>query len=401
MITILSQPSDESIVAAYTPILYSVRVSDDAANIAPILQVNVLVNNVAYKDFKLPHLTKAPGSPGTTNYFFTADIQDVVQDALRSVVPIPSVSMFYLHREPVTAIDVVFSAWYDNGTGLLIQDTINTVASDDVFVVNAYRRAQETAGIEAFYTSVRKLLTRLENSFVASANDLFFVSVISNIGGLIFEITLYDAQGTQLSTGRLNPAGTKARSIVTLGAGLWQLKAFSFIPSDWEGAAPVVFTNNVASYTITALQDVTQEVISETMRVYLTDTVCGQQFMFLNSFGVYEIMSVPDEDRISYSIEGEVFMSPRATPSDAAYLRSAQMRYMSKKGTNILVFVMHESRDRHREYYRDFLASPEVYLIQGNNLTPVIISAGAFDIKRNHALTIEVTWSNSEVSQRR
>lgn len=400
MITITSQPETGSILAAYLPIFYRVVVRDETANVAPIVEASVSVNGTLYTSFRVPYIeSQVAGSD--TDYSFDIDLAEVVQDAIRDVIPIPPINAYYFARVPLTEISVEFSAWYDNGSGLLIEDTVNTEPGTDVFVVNAYRKAQEGAEMQPYAENERLLLTRLPLSYELCKSNAFFLSVIDEIGGLGWEVKTYDASGSETSAGMLYPDSSAQQNIATLGAGWWQLQAVSLIPSFWQGFTVPVFSTSVVRYTVQPFLMPAERAIGPKFTFYVSDNCCGYQFLFLNSFGVWEVLNVWEEETINYAVDGETFASPRALPSDAVYLQVAQSQYLDKQGQNILNFILPESRDAWREFYKDFLASPEVYLIQGENLTPVLVGTGSFDIKRNHGLSIQVTWSNNETSQRR
>lgn len=399
MITIISQPSAGAIVAAYVPILYSVRIRESTANVPPVLEATVSINGTEYAAFQVPYLaSEVVGSD--MDYFFDVDASEIVRDALRDVIAIPPRDSIYFNREPLTSVQIEFSGWYDNGFGSLVQDTENTEPGEEIFAINAYRKAQESPLLTAYTEDVRQWLTRLP-SYSVCRDNVFFLSVVDEVGGLGWEIVLYDSTNAVLSTGIFYPDSSSVQNIATLGCGLWQLRALSLIPSFWASAAPVVFTSAVARWSVKATAMPGNHALTAPFSLYLDDECCGYQFLFLNSFGVWEVLNVATEEQISYSINGETFLSPRASPADAAYLQSAQSRYLDKSGRNILTFILPESRDAYRDFYRDFLASPEVYLIEGVNLTPVQVQTGAFDIKRNHALAIQVDWANAETSQHR
>jgi len=400
MITILSQPEADSLLAAYLPIFYSVQVRDETATVAPILEALVSVNGAIYTSFRVPYLERTI-SGADTDYVFDVDLQEVVQDAIKNEIAIPPLDAYYFQRRPLVQISVVFSAWYDNGSGLLIKDTVNVEYGSDVFVLNAYRKSQESPYLQSYRADSRAFLSRLPNSYEICKSNAFFLSVIDEIGGLGWEVKTYNAAGTETSAGILYPDSSAFQNVATLGAGWWQLESLSLVPSFWSSFDVPVFDSSVTRYTVQPYAMPAQTPIGQVFTFYVSENCCGYQFLFLNSFGVWEVLNVWDEETISYAVDGETFVSPRALPSDAIYLRSAQSQFLDKEGRNILTFILPESRDAWREFFKDFLASPDVYLIEGENLTPVLVGTGNFDIKRNHSLSVQVTWSNGETSQRR
>jgi len=167
---------------------------------------------------------------------------------------------------------------------------------------------------------------------------------------------------------------------------------------------PVSINQQVAYYTITSsyisFEPGDDIFVHRTFTVHLTDDCCEYQLVFLNSFGVYEAISVQKEQVLNYQVQGNVFSSARLLPSEANFLLSRGTQYLSKNGTNVLQFSLAQSRDQWQEWYRDFFNSPDVYLLANDQLIPVVVNTGSFNLKSNFGLVITLQWSNKDYSQR-
>lgn len=399
MVTINSQPT-LSMNAAYLPLMYTCTVNELATRVSPVLECVVFINSVERVRIKLTAISSAAGTtPGTIDYSFSFDAQEVVQDFFTATNrPLPSAPGAYSAAGFLPVLRVGFFAWKDNGSGLLIR-TGSITNSSNVFVINAYRFGQQSPSLTDYtQASNRKWLTYQPNRLSVCRSDSAYLSVFVNVPEAGISIEVYN--GSTLQSSGVLYAGPSPAASVLLSAGCGPANIAAPLTT-WL-ASPAVISATSTHYLATAVRIVGSVLtpFSETFRFDLVQTCCSRQFLYLNPFGVYETFSVAEESLIGYDIEGEVYTSPRLLPSEAGYLMSRQSNYFEKRAVNSLLFQLPESRDAHRDYYRGFLNSPDVYLFDGANFIPVRISAGSFNLRRNFELTVSATWSNFDISQK-
>jgi hypothetical protein len=399
MVTINSQPT-LALNAAYLPLMYECTINELATRVSPVLECVIYANSVEQTRIKLTAINTAAGStPGTIDYRFQFDAQEIIQDYFTdNVTPLPFAPGAYVAAGFLPVLRVGFFAWKDNGSGLLVR-TGSIVNSSNVFVINAYRFAQQSPSLTDYtQASNRKWLSYLPDKLSVCRTDNAYLSIFVNTAQVGIAIEVYNGATLQSSGVIYFGASPAASTLLCVGAGPANI---ADTLTTWL-ASPAVISATSTHYTATAVRIVGSVLtpFSTSFRFNLTDTCCTRQFLFLNPFGVYETFSVGEESIIAYDVDGETSTSPRLLPSEAGYLMSRESNYFEKRAVNQFLFQLPESRDAHRDHYRGFLNSPDVYLIDGSTFVPVRISTGSFNLRRNFELTVSATWSNFDVSQK-
>lgn len=109
--TITTQPSVNSLNAAYKPIIFEVNVEDTC----PLMYCDIYINGNYYKSISKTQ----PVSKITGFFFYQFDIEDSPQELLTKYLPQNGGSFFYEHTNGMCKIKCKFRSTFINGDGFL------------------------------------------------------------------------------------------------------------------------------------------------------------------------------------------------------------------------------------------------------------------------------------------
>lgn len=234
-----------------------------------------------------------------------------------------------------------------------------------------------------------RLLTNLPDDLSIGINDSYYINFLQlNSGSVDYvKFTFYDINKNyvdEVSTANTYATvSSTARRIITVSCG----------PADIEAIAPGYFTSNVAYYTVSLLDGLTD--VSEAKWFYLNNVCTGHEtrFLFLGRLGGMEAYTFKAINTRKMSINRNEY-----TKLNGEYVISPSSWNKPKEGRGRSILSVNATDKMSVEsgwiyaaealWLEELFTSPEVYVYKDGELVPIIITSTDWEEKPKRSLSL-------------
>lgn len=376
MITIIQQPQASGLQAAYRPIRYTLNQSGVNTVIPPAVEVSA-------KNGSAVMITFPAGIDLLSNDVFTyfldmSGIAAAYIDKL-SGLPLPFTTVTRVLPGSLITLSVSIAEFAAGTNGLLLS-TGTTITSNTCYVIDAYRRAEDSSQSVASYGiyATPRLLTRRPQavSMPITAYDsmtCFNAPVSGSVSGnasLAMIYTFYDQDGEQIGIASLTVSAAGAE-LVQFPTGPADLSSITFT----EGTMPAIA--GVSYYTIATARrpagipdgEITFTPTGDQRTIYISRAPCDPLVVhFYNSFGAWETVRFDESATYQQSLSGQSYQRPNAILT-------------IERSSRWSVQVASSSMTREEAVYLlDLANSPVIYVQQGTRMIPVELDASVLPL---------------------
>lgn len=413
---IVSGPSVE-LSPAYRPLNYAMYVNGPDRDRAAALLVQVKVNGTNLGDpIPIEHnrFTDFGGGQGSWS-FFDFNIAERVQTffKLENFWPNIAEPVAQASSEFQALVSIEVSTLYPDADGIL-QLEPTTISSQEIPVINAYRREVESSSLadfSVFTTSQQnptqiKFLTRKPDRVLVSLDDTEFLGLWTE-GLFSMRILSFDRNGVQQGDGQIvsGATGFGLPELAILPVGPANINAID--PGDWlANTGPVTIDEETKYYIIQAgwhCPDGSFSNFSEIRRYYIIPSGCrSYRVHFINSFGVPDSFSIFNTKIEDFVVSSDYFTSP--VPPDFGVLDGGDRRVQASGVVRIKSPIGNVRLVDRRWLAREFSLSVDVRLEIGGQYIPAVLKDGAFPIEDSGAdapsITFTLDYAKRTISQR-
>ena len=384
-IAILSKPTDDSINSVYRPIVYEIECPDTSGTLELVrasvkLYINGSVVNNNNPIMQDPDLTQSGASASHTK--FTFDVSGVAKNYITSDLQTLGGEAYHSAPNSMKSLYIVVGGIYKNtATNELSEASVAGFSGNVCYIFNGVYQHQESKDFNPQY-----LLQDTNTLFLShfpsdekikiKTDESFFFSTMINgtLTDMYTNVVTKNSSGTTIDTYKItSEASSSSERRCDIGVGCSNFA--NLVSGDMEasstGTLPII-TSSVATYEVhLVLAGSFQMTKTYTFEI---DRKChdySTRFHWLNRLGGFD----------SWTFDGAY--SRGQNQSKALYEKNLDYDfnvYDSETGVNAVesknTFASYSGllSEGKRKWLEELYTSPEVYVVEGGNYVPILIT---------------------------
>ena len=390
-IAILSKPTDDSINSVYRPIVYEVECEDDGGGTLVLVRAGLRLvvagstinnNNPIIQD---PDLDQTGGTADHTQ--FTFDVSGVVRNYITSDLQALGGEGDLSATNSMKTLHIIVDAIYNNtATNVLTVSSTSIFSGNVCYIFNGVYQHQDTQGFTAYElaSSTKKFLTNFPRSgsetvtrasrIKIKTDESYLLSAIdtSSASDTYIRVDTYDSSDSSIAIFKIDADPSLVRHDLGVGCSNFADLDSGDMHTGNAGVLPII-SSSVAYYNVHLNDAAALGNISE-MMTFEIDRKChdySTRFNWLNRLGGFD----------SWTFDGA--FSRGQNQSKALHEKNLDYAfniYDSETGINAVesknTFSAYSGllTEGKRQWLEELFTSPEVYVVEGGNNVPILIT---------------------------